>query len=138
MSPDDSEIVVTYISDLVKRFSLTNNTVTLISQFRATHNAPILVSRFSPSSSLLATGSSDHAVKIWDMKAQYCTHTLRGNLVVSALCFIGDNRLLVGYVEGDVRLFDLNQKQKGAPIVEWKNHTRCRIYAVVLNFSRTI
>lgn len=124
LSSDDSEIVVTYISDLVKRFSLANGTATLLNQFRATHNAPILVTRYSPRSTLLATGSSDHSVKIWDMIAQYCTHTLRGNLVVSALCFIGDGRLLVGYAEGEVRLFDLSAKQKGAPVVEWKNHTR--------------
>lgn len=82
----------------------------------------MLITKFSPDAIRLATGSADFSVKIWDLKAQYCTHTLKGKSVVSALCFIGNDRLLVGYSEGNVRLFDLDAK--GNKFYEWKHHSR--------------
>uniref|UniRef100_A0A914DIJ3 U3 small nucleolar RNA-associated protein 13 C-terminal domain-containing protein n=1 Tax=Acrobeloides nanus TaxID=290746 RepID=A0A914DIJ3_9BILA len=121
ISHDDSQFVVTYANDLIKKYSLANNEATLDRQFRGTHNAPVLITRFSPDSSRLATGSADFSVKMWDLKKQFCTHNLKGKSVVSAMCFIGNDRLLVGYTEGDVKLFDL--ENKGIQPTEWKIHT---------------
>ena len=34
---------------------------------------------FDVTSTLLATGSSDTTIKLWDIERQYCTHNLRGH-----------------------------------------------------------
>jgi WD40 repeat protein len=34
---------------------------------------------FDVSSTLLATGSSDMTIKLWDIDKQYCTHNLKGH-----------------------------------------------------------
>lgn len=78
------------------------------------HSAPILISATSPDSTLLATGSSDGIVKVWDLQGGYVTHQFRGHGgPVSALRFSfpsdGDKRmeLFTGSTDGRVRVFDL-------------------------------
>jgi U3 small nucleolar RNA-associated protein 13 len=34
---------------------------------------------FDMTSTLLATGSADTTVKLWDIERQYCTHNLKGH-----------------------------------------------------------
>ncbi|PGH15861.1 hypothetical protein AJ80_05392 [Polytolypa hystricis UAMH7299] len=52
------------------------------------HTSPVVTSAIDGSGSLLATGSSDGSIKIWDIKRGYATHTFHGHGgVVSALCF---------------------------------------------------
>lgn len=34
---------------------------------------------FDVSSTLLASGSSDTTIKLWDIDKQYCTHNLKGH-----------------------------------------------------------
>lgn len=78
-------------------------------------NAPILVSAVSPDNALLATGSSDGVVKVWDLAGGYVTHIFRGHGgPVSALYFSfpeseGQQRmeLWTGSVDTKVRVFDL-------------------------------
>ena len=43
------------------------------------HMSPIIAMMFDPSSTLLATGSADSTVKIWDCTRNYCTHNFRGS-----------------------------------------------------------
>ncbi|KAK8865711.1 hypothetical protein IAR55_000856 [Kwoniella newhampshirensis] len=81
------------------------------------HSAPILVSTVSPDSTLLATGSSDGIVKVWDLAGGYVTHMFRGHGgPVSSLRFnfpdiAGEERrrmeLLTGSTDSRVRLYDL-------------------------------
>ncbi|TYJ52882.1 hypothetical protein B9479_006517 [Cryptococcus floricola] len=81
------------------------------------HNAPILVSAVSPDNTLLATGSSDGIVKVWDLEGGYVTHMFRGHGgPVSALHFnfptiAGEERrrmeLLTGSTDSRVRVYDL-------------------------------
>ncbi|WWD18110.1 hypothetical protein CI109_102559 [Kwoniella shandongensis] len=81
------------------------------------HSAPILVSAVSPDSTLLATGSSDGIVKVWDLAGGYVTHMFRGHGgPVSALRFnfpdiAGEERrrmeLLTGSTDSRVRIYDL-------------------------------
>lgn len=78
------------------------------------HSAPILIAATSPDSALLATGSSDGIVKVWDLEGGYVTHQFRGHGgPVSALRFSfpadGTKRmeLFTGSTDGRVRVFDL-------------------------------
>ena len=82
-------------------------------QLHKAHSAPILVSTTSPDSTLLATGSSDGIVKVWDSAGGYVTHVYRGHGgPVSALRFFFDEdktrmELYTGSTDGRVRIFDL-------------------------------
>lgn len=74
----------------------------------------------------MATGSSDFYVKVWDLDLQSCTHNFPGKTPVTSLCFVENGRkILVGYNEGQVRMFDLTHKASNQRlIVEWNNHIR--------------
>lgn len=81
------------------------------------HSAPILVSAISPDNTLLATGSSDGIVKVWDLEGGYVTHLFRGHGgPVSALRFnfpqgitvgLKKMELLTGSTDAKVRIYDL-------------------------------
>ncbi|ODH34002.1 hypothetical protein ACO22_03225 [Paracoccidioides brasiliensis] len=52
------------------------------------HTAPVVTSAIDATGTLLATGSSDGSIKIWDVRRGYVTHTFHGHGgVISALCF---------------------------------------------------
>lgn len=86
-------------------------------------SAPILLAAVSPDSALLATGSSDGIVKVWDMAGGYVTHLFRGHGgPVSALAFSfpsGRERqrmeLFTGSTDAKVRVYDL--RDAGARVV---------------------
>ena len=87
------------------------------------HDAPVHVCRIDPSSTLLASGSADGVVKVWDFQRGYVTHLFRGHGgVVSALAFNYPRetrktpvtskddvlQLITGSVDTRIRLFDLS------------------------------
>ncbi|KZO96248.1 WD40 repeat-like protein [Calocera viscosa TUFC12733] len=90
------------------------------------HDAPVHVCTTDPSSTLLASGSADGVVKVWDILQGYVTHNLRGHGgVVSALRFNfpsltlsgaarGEDervmQLITGSVDTRVRIFDLQAR----------------------------
>jgi U3 small nucleolar RNA-associated protein 13 len=52
------------------------------------HPTPVVVLAVDRTSTLLATGGTDGAIKVWDIAAGYVTHTFRGpSVLVSALHF---------------------------------------------------
>ncbi|KAF7554234.1 hypothetical protein G7Z17_g3080 [Cylindrodendrum hubeiense] len=52
------------------------------------HGTPVVVLAVDRTSTLLATGGTDGAIKVWDIVAGYVTHTFRGpSVLVSALHF---------------------------------------------------
>ena len=53
------------------------------------HDAPITTMIFHPNHpSLLATGSADMSVRVWDIDRGYCTHHFRGHQVLLLLAFV--------------------------------------------------
>lgn len=85
------------------------------------HDAPVHVCKFEPSSTLLASGSADGIVKVWDIRRGYATHAFKGHGgVVSALSFRSVQELsqvvssepslhlITGSVDTRIRIFDLS------------------------------
>lgn len=89
------------------------------------HEAPVALMATDPTSSLLATGSADGTVKVWDLAGGFCTHVFRGHGgVISALSWNvqayqpGSSsrtvQLLTGCVDGKVRVWDLQGSKQSA------------------------
>ncbi|PWN25228.1 WD40 repeat-like protein [Jaminaea rosea] len=85
------------------------------SQARA-HDAPVAISHVDSTGSLLATGSADGIVKMWDIHGGFVTHVLRGHGgIVSAIAFAivaQRSRLFTSSVDGRIRVWDLNDRPK--------------------------
>ncbi len=87
--------------------------------WKAVHVAPITFMCFDDTSTLLATASSDYTTKIWDIRAQYCTHNLRGATgllrYVAFYPVIEDKQQLVtGADDGKIRIYNLNTSKQDA------------------------
>ncbi|PIK43290.1 putative transducin beta-like protein 3 [Apostichopus japonicus] len=80
ISPDDEMLIVAYSSLLLKQWEWKQETC--IRTWKAIHIAPVVSMAFDSTSTLLATGSSDSTIKVWDVIKQYCTHNLKGSQVV--------------------------------------------------------
>ncbi|EYC44227.1 hypothetical protein Y032_0468g2015 [Ancylostoma ceylanicum] len=133
-----SRLLVAYTNYVIREFTLGESTVSVARTWKTMHTAPILTMKFNQDGSMLATGSADHSVKIWDMVQQHCTHTLKGPGVVSALTFIQNSRLMVGYLEGQVCMFDLVKGATHKLLREWKTHSSQVTGFVELSGSRRV
>jgi len=81
--------------------------------WKAIHSAPIQFMCFDTTSTLLATGSSDHTTKVWDIQAQYCTHNLKGAQGVVTFCQFHPliekfQSCVTGSEDGKLRVYNLN------------------------------
>nr|CAB3266856.1 transducin beta-like protein 3 [Phallusia mammillata] len=111
ISPNGSCIVTATRSLLLKQWKWPE--VQCTRTWKAIHIAPVLTLCFDSTSTLLASGSSDGTVKVWDMVRQYCTHNFRGIPgVVSCLKFHPRDLKLYGagndYV---IKVWDLNSSK---------------------------
>ncbi|KAK6736881.1 hypothetical protein RB195_019524 [Necator americanus] len=123
LDKNGSRLFVAYTNYTVREFTLGESSSNVARTWKTMHTAPILSMKFSIDGSLLATGSADHTVKIWDIPQQHCTHTLKGSGVVSALTFVQNSRLMVGYTEGQICMFDLVKGAIHKLLREWKAHS---------------
>lgn len=69
-----------------------------------------------PDLPLLATGSADHGVRVWDSEKSFCTHNFKGvhGAIVSVLAFHPNPRILQlfsGSDDGSVALWDLHESK---------------------------
>ncbi|CAO1622308.1 unnamed protein product [Parajaminaea phylloscopi] len=84
------------------------------------HDAPVALAVVDPTDTLLATGSADGIVKLWDIAGGFVTHVLRGHGgVVSAVAFDVDYsqerhraNLATSSVDGRIRVWDLSDRPK--------------------------
>lgn len=109
VSPDDRYLITANPILLLRQWNWKQKTV--LRTWRSEHRCPVVCMTFDPSSTLLATGSSDSTVKVWDIEKQYCTNNLRGHQgVVSLVQFHPDTsncRLLTASDDYVIRLWDL-------------------------------
>uniref|UniRef100_A0A8R1DVK2 WD_REPEATS_REGION domain-containing protein n=1 Tax=Caenorhabditis japonica TaxID=281687 RepID=A0A8R1DVK2_CAEJA len=121
-----NRLLIAYNNQVIREYSIpldpVQNKPELARSWKTMHSAPILVMEFSEDGNLLATGAADHVVKVWNLTEQQCTHTLKGPSVVSAIVFGKNEKLVVGYIEGQLNLYNI---MRGAPkklVNEWQNH----------------
>uniref|UniRef100_A0A1I7UFV6 WD_REPEATS_REGION domain-containing protein n=1 Tax=Caenorhabditis tropicalis TaxID=1561998 RepID=A0A1I7UFV6_9PELO len=121
-----NRLLIAYNNQVIREYTIPLDPLAtkpeLARTWKTMHLAPILVMEFNEEGNLLATGSADHIVKVWNLTEQQCTHTLKGPSVVSAILFGRNEKLVVGYIEGQLHLYNI---MKGAPkkhVMTWNNH----------------
>ncbi|KAF9124187.1 U3 small nucleolar RNA-associated protein 13 [Mortierella sp. 14UC] len=112
VTPDGHTLVSASRSLLLKTWDL--RTGTLVRSLKA-HDAPIIVMDIDRTSSLVATGSADGTVKVWDIAGGFCTHNFKGHGgVISAVLFHPDQAkawLYSGADDCTVRVWDLKTRK---------------------------
>ncbi|KAJ3216635.1 Transducin (beta)-like 3 [Clydaea vesicula] len=78
LSSDKKTLVVATRSLLLLVYNLEKSLKNPTHSFKA-HVAPVLAMDWDPSSTLMATGSADSTVKVWDMNNLFCTHNFKGH-----------------------------------------------------------
>ena len=80
LHPLNREIVVSTKNGMLRHFDITTyldgSDRTQILALRAFkgHQMPVLCMSYDPTGTLVATGSADRSVRVWDMLGGYCTH----------------------------------------------------------------
>lgn len=114
LSPNNDLLIIAYHSGLITKYNLKLDTVER--EFRSIHNAPIAYLKINQSGTLLATGSSDGTVKLWNLKNHYCSHNLKGvNGVISCIEFFDSpNGELLFCSGGDdnIHIYDIKLSQR--------------------------
>jgi len=112
-SPDGKFCVTASKSLLLRQWDLMNGQQ--IKTWKAVHKAPIASMTFDTTSTLLATGSSDSTVKVWDIIKQYYTHNFKGSSgVVSLVRFHPNAKILQLFSASDdckIRVWDLKKSR---------------------------
>ena len=116
LTRDDTHLVVASRSLTLKFYRMPD--CALVRTIARAHEAPVALMASDPTASVLATGSADGAVRVWDIAGGYCTHVFRGHGgVISALAWnvqapapgskTRTAQLVTGCVDGKVRVWDL-------------------------------
>lgn len=86
------------------------------------HDAPVWTVLFNPSGTILASGSHDQTVRLWDVQTHQCLQVLRGHQDgVRAIAFDDNAQYLAsGSSDQTIRLWDL---QTGACLQVLQGHT---------------
>ncbi|XP_013390032.1 transducin beta-like protein 3 isoform X3 [Lingula anatina] len=109
LSPDDQTLIVAGRNLQLRQWEWKENKIERT--WKAVHNAPVTCMAFDSTSTLVATGSADSTIKIWDIIKQYCTHNLRGHTgVVTGVAFHPDierMQLISAAEDYKIRVWDL-------------------------------
>ncbi|KAI9342072.1 quinon protein alcohol dehydrogenase-like superfamily, partial [Zopfochytrium polystomum] len=116
VKPDGRHAVVAYRSLLLSYFDFV--TGQHLRSWKA-HQAPVLVMAFDATSTLVATGSADSTIRVWDVDRGFATHWFKGHSgVVSAVTFFNSVsstkkpvvRLASASDDCKIRIWDLESK----------------------------
>lgn len=84
-------------------------TSTYLQTFKG-HQKPVLSVVFSPNNQLLASGSSDDTIKVWDITSGACLQTLEGhkNSINSVIFCPNGHRLISGSSDSTIKVWDID------------------------------
>jgi WD40 repeat protein len=112
-SPDGKTLAS---ADLAGAITLWNvRTGTAAKTYKVPHDSPVWSLAFSANGRLLAAGTSEHTILIWDLVADRLTHEMKGHLDIPAsLAFSPSGRHLAsGASDGETRIWDV---ERGVPV----------------------
>lgn len=91
------------------------------------HKSPLTSIAFSPDGTLLASGSYDTAIRIWDVESGHCTLTIEPNhTMVKSVCFSPDRNLLAaGYYDQALEVWDVRNGQRVTSLTGLATGTTC-------------
>ncbi|XP_028405987.1 transducin beta-like protein 3 [Dendronephthya gigantea] len=119
VSPDDEILITCSKNLLLKQWDWKNERCTR--SWKAVNKGPLSCMKFDATSTLLAAGSSDSTIKIWDVEKQYYTHNFKGSQgVISVIYFHKINDKLQLFSAADdckIRIWDL-QKSRCVSVLE--------------------
>ena len=108
LHPSENQIVVATQNNLLRHVDLDSKSCIRAIKFP---KMPILCMNYDNSGSLVATGSSDGSVRVWDIAKGYCTHSFKDHLDVVVLVKFhpNPNQLQVFSTSEDstIRIYDL-------------------------------
>lgn len=117
LTPNNQQLLVAHKNLLLKLWDV--NERKLLRTWKAFHTAPIVCLAYH--SGLLATGSADFTVKVWNLEKQQCVHNLKGaNSVVTTVEFLevkggkkDEHKILLffGTVDGKVRVSNIKESR---------------------------
>lgn len=111
---DEKLLIVAYHSGLIMKFNFDEDAPERI--FKSIHNAPISCMKINLSGTLLATGSTDNTIKLWNLKNHYCSHNLKGiNGIVGCIEFSENEKgdiLICSGGDGIIHVFSLETSQR--------------------------
>jgi U3 small nucleolar RNA-associated protein 13 len=107
--PNSREIVVALRSLLIRHYIIGEKEP--VRSIRG-HQMPVLSMCYDASGTLVATGSADKTVRVWDIPRGHCTHSFRDHTdIVPLVAFHPDVSKLVLFSASDdstIRMYDLN------------------------------
>lgn len=116
VSPDDQLFVSCSRSRMIRVWNWRTGECTR--QFKSPDVGPVVAVDFDPTSTLVATGSSDGNIRVWDIIKGFATHVFRGSQgVIHALRFHVEKsalKLFSGSDDYRVRVWDLKSSKQEA------------------------
>ena len=112
MACSGSTLVIASRSLQISIYNL--ETLEMQARFKSYHQTPILSMDLHRSSFLLATGSADSMVRVFDLRSKTSTHMFRTSSLISSLRFFdeaGNWCLIAGCEDGRLYVWDLMSKQ---------------------------
>ena len=96
------------------------------------HSSRVLAVVFSPDGHLLASGSVDRTIRLWDVTSGECLRILQGHSnYVRSLVFTPDGRTLAsGGDDGTIKLWDMHTHELRKTLVIEKPYERMNVAQV--------
>ncbi|XP_003744313.1 transducin beta-like protein 3 [Galendromus occidentalis] len=111
LSPDNTILIVASKNDLLRQFNWQESGTEVRRSWRTMFKTPVLKLEFDVDNRMLASGSADGALKVWDVVSKYCTHNLKGaSGTFTMLRFHPTKHLLYGATTHSGTLFCWNLK----------------------------
>ncbi|GFO00998.1 transducin beta-like protein 3 [Plakobranchus ocellatus] len=110
LTGDDEYLILATQNQLFRQWKWKEEK-SLVKTWRSVHNAPVTTLALDPTDTLLASGSADFTIKVWDITRGYYTHNFKGHTGVIRLTTFHPSsqrlQLVSGAEDYTVRIWDL-------------------------------